>query len=172
MGKKAVIGIDVGGTKTLCALISNSFEVLEEVKFKTSAHEGKEKFTESLTRALVALSKAAKKEKLRLLGTGIAFAGAVDREKCEVKISPNILFLENYKIGRVIKKAIGVDVVIGNDVQLALYGEHQLGVAKGCRHVLGVFFGTGVGGSSIIDGKLYYGASGMGGQVGSVLTHH
>ena len=39
MGKRAAIGIDIGGTKTLCALLNDRFEILEEVKFKTSAHQ-------------------------------------------------------------------------------------------------------------------------------------
>ncbi len=60
---------------------------------------------------------------------------------------------------------------MGNDVQLALYAEHQIGAAQGCSNVLGVFFGTGIGGAAIIDGKLYRGASGMGGQVGAIVTH-
>jgi len=172
MGKKAVIGVDIGGTKTLCALVSDSFEVIQEAKFKTSAHEGRQKFTENLREAVRALAKRAKRKKLQLIGTGIAFAGDVDAKKCVVKISPNILFLENYKIGQILHKTLGVETVIGNDVQLALYGEHQLGAAKGCQHVLGVFFGTGVGGAAIINGRIYQGASGIGGQVGSLLTHH
>jgi glucokinase len=64
-----------------------------------------------------------------------------------------------------------LESVIGNDVELALYGEQQLGVAKGCSQVLGVFFGTGVGGAAIINGRIYHGASGHGGNVGATLTH-
>jgi glucokinase len=45
-----------------------------------------------------------------------------------------------------------------------------MGAAKGRSHALGVFFGTGVGGAAIINGKLYKGASGMGGQVGGLLA--
>src|SRR4051812_34217797 len=172
MGKKAVIGIDVGGTKTLCALIGDNFQTVQELKFKTLAHEGKEQFTDRLNDAIRKLVKTAKKERLKVLGAGIAFAGTVDVDKAVVKSSPNILFLENYNFRQALKRAPGLKMMIGNDVQLALYGEHQLGVAKGCLHVLGVFFGTGVGGSAIIGGKIYRGASGIGGQVGSLLTHH
>ena len=75
MGKKAVIGVDIGGTKTLCALVSDSFEILQEAKFKTSAHEGRQKFTENLRETVGALAKRAKRKKLQLIGTGIAFAG-------------------------------------------------------------------------------------------------
>jgi glucokinase len=118
------------------------------------------------------LARRAKKEQLNLIGAGVAFAGKVDTKTGIVKQAPNILFLENYNLTHVFKKAAGVRSVVGNDVQLALYGEHQLGAARDYQHVLGVFFGTGVGGAAIINGRIYHGASDMGGQVGSLLTHH
>jgi glucokinase len=53
---------------------------------------------------------------------------------------------------------------------MGLSGEHKIGAARGCRNVLGVFFGTGVGGAAIINNRLYCGTSGHGGQVGSILA--
>jgi glucokinase len=108
---------------------------------------------------------------MELIGAGIASAGRVDSEKRTIVESPNILWLEQFDIGRLVKRAVKLDSVLGNDVQLALYGEHQLGAAKGCEHVLGVFFGTGVGGAAIVNGQMFHGASGLGGQVGATLAH-
>ena len=48
MGKNAVIAIDIGGTKTLCALVSERFEILHAIKFKTSPHEGRPTFSKRL----------------------------------------------------------------------------------------------------------------------------
>jgi glucokinase len=169
MGKRAAIGIDIGGTKTLCALIDERFNILEEVKFKTSAHEGRTVFKKRLFSALQTLVRHAKGQKL--VGIGVASAGRVDPEECLIHASPNILWLEGFRVGPAFKKAAGLETVIGNDVQLALYGEQQLGVAAGCHNVLGVFFGTGVGGAAIINGKIYHGASGHGGNLGATLTH-
>lgn len=171
MGKRAVIGIDIGGTKTLCALINERYSILHEIKFKTSPEAGRAAFSKRLTCAVQALVREAKKRKLHLAGIGIASAGRVDRKTCTIIESPNILALEGFPIGAVLKKAVHLESVIRNDVQLALYGEQQLGAAEGCSIVLGVFFGTGVGGAAIIDGRIFEGASGRGGNVGATLTH-
>jgi len=171
MPKRAVIAIDVGGTKTLCALISENFATVEEKKFRTAPENGRKKFVERLVTSVELMARTAKRERYRLIGAGVAWAGRVNEDTYTTETSPNILCLENFNIGQFFKKTLGLKTTVGNDVQLALYGEHQLGVAQDCSHVLGVFFGTGVAGAAIIDGELYRGASGMGGQVGSILTH-
>lgn len=171
MVKRGVIGIDVGGTKTLCILFDDRFQPLERIKFKTAPARGCAAFSRRLAEASKALALHAEKAGLKLAGIGVACAGQVDAEKGVILGSPNILCLEGFDIARALRRAVKLDAVLGNDVQLALHGEHQLGAAKGCEHVLGVFFGTGVGGAAIVGGKLYYGASGHGGQVGATLAH-
>jgi glucokinase len=171
MGKRGAIGIDIGGTKTLCILVDDRIRIVKEVKFKTAADEGRDKFVKRLTDGIRVLTRAARKEKIDLAGIGVASAGRMDIEERVILESPNILWLEGFEMGKELKREFHLDSVLGNDVQLALYGEHQLGVARGCEHVLGVFFGTGVGGAAIVNGKIYNGASGLGGQVGATLTH-
>jgi glucokinase len=170
MSNDATIGIDIGGTKTLCLLVDDKFKVLEEIKFKTEPNEGRDPFSSQLIDSIKSLRKAAKDHESKVKGVGIGCAGQMDKGKRVIKVSPNLLCLEDYRIGEVIEDATGLHLVIGNDVQLGLYGEHQLGAATGLKHVMGVFFGTGVGGAVILNGKLYEGASGLGGQVGSILA--
>jgi len=171
MGKRAVLGIDIGGTKTLCALIDERFRLVDQSKFKTAPAEGKDAFLKRFLDVVKRLCVRARQEKLKLVGAGIAIAGRVDFKNKVIKRSPNILFLEGVAIGRILKKAVDLDCVVGNDVQLAIYAEHQLGVAAGKNNVLGVFFGTGVGGAAIINGRVYRGTTGHGGQVGAILAH-
>jgi glucokinase len=170
MSKDTTIGIDIGGTKTLCLLLDEKGKVLEEIKFKTEPNEGREQFSSQLVDALKTMRKAAKEGEHKVSGVGVGCAGQVDKAKCLIKVSPNLRCLEDYRIGEVIEKAIGLQTVLGNDVHLGLYGEHQMGAATGCKHVLGVFFGTGVGGAAILNGRIYEGASGLGGQVGAILA--
>jgi len=58
-----------------------------------------------------------------------------------------------------------------NDVQAGLYGELELGAARGARHAIGIFIGTGIGGALAIDGKIYTGANGVAGDIGNYLLH-
>jgi glucokinase len=172
MAKQAVLAFDVGGTKTLCALVSDKFKVLAERKFKTAPEDGRRKFVKRLVAAAESLAQQAKLQKWQLLGAGVAWAGQVNEATGKSEAAPNLVCLEELHIGRLFREAFGLKTVLGNDVQFALYAEQQLGAARNCRHVLGVFFGTGVGGAGVINGKLYQGVSGMGGQVGSILVHN
>lgn len=170
MKKPAAVGIDVGGTKTLCVLVDRHFQQLEEIKFKTAPEEGRNRFTHRLRDSVGALVNTARAKGLDVIAIGIGSAGAVDHEEIQIKTSPNLMMLENYPIGKYLRKVVKAKMTIANDVQTGIHGEHELGVAKGCANVLGVFFGTGVGGAAIIDNKLYTGACGFGGQVGGLIA--
>jgi glucokinase len=170
MKRPAAIGIDLGGTKTLCVLVDKQCRLLDSVKFKTAPHEGRAQFTRNLIASTTALEKVAQSKKMDLVGIGVGCAGQVDYKKIKIKRSPNLLCLENYPIGKLLQQVHKTEVVIGNDLQVGVYAEYKYGAAVGCRNVLGVFFGTGVGGAAVIDGQLYTGSSGVGGQVGCILA--
>src|SRR5437867_1324436 len=172
MRETGVLGIDVGGTKTLCLLVDQKYEVIAEEKFQTAPEDGRKKFVKKLRGAAESLTKVAERKKLELTAAGIAVAGRVNEKRGTLESAPNLLCLEKLNLARLFKAEFDLDVRMGNDVQLALYAEHQLGVARDCQNVLGVFLGTGGAGAAIINGRLYSGATGMGGQIGSILTHH
>jgi glucokinase len=167
---KAVIGIDVGGTKTLLALFDSRFEVLEEDKFRSHPPKGGLRaFEKSLRRSLQALMRRARKEKLVVRYVGVGCAGDIDMGRGIVKRSPNLTFLDGYPFRERLEKLTRAQVFIGHDVQAALYGEYRLGAAKNARHVIGVWLGTGVGGAMIVDGRIHLGATGSAGDIGNYL---
>lgn len=168
--KSAAVGIDVGGTKTLCLLVDDACRILEGTKFKTAPHKGRAQFTHNLLHALSGLKRAAQRRGYRIVTAGAACAGQIDAKKLKIRTSQNLLCLEHYPIGKYVGSVLKAPLTLANDVQMGIYGEYRLGAAKGASHVLGIFFGTGVGGAAIIDGKLYFGAAGCGGQVGAVLA--
>jgi len=169
MSKSVALGLDIGGTKTLCILVDKDFKVLKTAKFKT-AEDGSPQFRTNLLRTLWSIRDYAADKKYKLLGVGVGLAGSVDKKSGRIKTAPNLVCLEGFPIERQVEKALKTKAYIGNDVQLGICAEHKLGAAEGCSNVLGVFFGTGVGGAAIINGELYSGACGMGGQVGAVLA--
>jgi glucokinase len=168
--KRGAIGIDIGGTKTLCVLVDERHRVLDDHKFKTSAVKGERSFLHELLGTIRKLQKVAKEKKLVLVGVGVACAGQVDCDTLEIRSSPNLLKLEGCEIGAYLERALGVKVHLRNDVQMGIFGEHRLGAARGATNALGIFFGTGVGSGAIINGQLHTGASGFGGQVGALLA--
>ena len=170
MNKVAALGIDVGGTKTLCLLVNSRCEPIDQIKFKTAPDEGRGEFTKNLLQAVTELKTKSDERDLEIGGIGVGCAGSVDAKRGRIVNAPNLLCLEDYPIAKHLRRVIKTKITLGNDVQLGLHAEHQLGAAKGCSHVLGVFFGTGVGGAAILNGEIYAGASGMAGQVGNILA--
>jgi glucokinase len=170
MAPKSVIGVDLGGTKTLLGLFDEKFHLLEEKKFKTPIADKDDRvFIREFSQAIDHLIIKSQIENLELVGVGVGCAGFVHGEKGVVNSSPNINFLKGYPLGETIAKIAKSNVVIGHDVQVGLYGEHQLGAAVGLSQVIGVFLGTGIGGAIIIDGKLYKGATGYAGEIGHYM---
>jgi glucokinase len=167
--KRAMLGIDIGGTKMLFGLFDEAFALVDEIKLKTRAEKGEKLFSRNLAESIETLMRAAEKKGLTVVGVGVGCAGTVDRENGVMKTSPNIPFLKGYPLKKRLTQLTGTPVFLGNDVHMGLYGEQQLGAAVGLKHVLGVFFGTGIGGAVIIDGKLYEGANGAAGEIGHTL---
>ena len=170
--KRAYIGIDIGGTKSLYALFDANFDVLAEEKLKTHpAKGGVRAFTKAMQRAVGALVREAKRRKLDVRYVGVGCAGDIDLKHGVIRHSPNLAILDGYPLHDKLEQASGAKVFVGHDVQAALYGEFRKGVAKKATHVIGCWIGTGVGGALIIDRKLHLGANGMAGDIGNYILH-
>jgi len=169
MRKIGSVGIDIGGTKALFALLDDRFNVLDEMKEKTRADKDEAHFTDTMARAVGELLEKAEKRHLAVGCIGIGCAGSVDEIRQILNESPNIPFLKNYQFSARLAKLTDAPVLLTNDVQAGLHGEHRLGAAVGRKHVIGVFLGTGVGGAVILDGRRYLGARGHAGDIGHYL---
>jgi glucokinase len=170
--RRATLGIDIGGTKSLYALFDERFEVVAEEKLRTHPDKGGTKaFTRDLRKAVKHLMKKARERNLDVVAVGVGCAGEIDMREGVVRSSQNIRFLADYPFRARLEKLTGAKVFVGNDVQAGLYGEFRLGAARNARHVIGIFIGTGVGGAIIIDGRLHRGASGVAGDIGNYLLN-
>lgn len=163
------IGIDVGGTKVLTALLDAQFRVVSEVKQKTRPEKGERHFMDTLTDTIGAVMKDGNVGRKEILGIGMGCPGFINSRTGFIVSSPNIAFLKNFPLAARLSKETGVDVCVGNDVQTGLYGEFRLGAAKGYSNVVGIFMGTGIGGAIIVNGEPYSGSSGSAGEVGHIL---
>jgi glucokinase len=171
-GGEAAVGIDIGGTKSLYALFDERFEVVAQEKLPTHPAKGSTKaFTAALRGTVEGLLRVARRKGLQVVAVGVGCAGDIDLRKGIVRSSPNIGFLDDYPMRARLERITGVKAFICNDVQAGLYGELKLGAARGARHAIGIFLGTGVGGALVIDGRLHQGATGVAGDIGNYLLH-
>lgn len=163
--EKYVIGVDLGGTKILAAVISESGKIISRAKKKTKPERPA---AEILGRVVETCREAVLESKLpfeNIMGVGIGSPGPLDPQKGMVIETPNVN-LTKARITDFITKELKVPSFLDNDVNVGTFGEFIYGAGKGCRHLVGLFLGTGIGGGVIVDGKLLHGHSFNAGELG------
>ncbi len=164
MTQSHVIGVDLGGTKCALALFdANTFDIIEKKTIPTRATDG---FTEVMNDVIAAI------ESLRTPETtavGIGVPGLVRQPEGFLIKAPNIADSDNFPIKQMMTEKLGMPVFVGNDANCFVLAEARLGSGKDYKMVIGITFGTGVGGGLVIDGKLFEGAHGYAAEIGHML---
>ena len=109
-------------------------------------------------------------EKENIIGIGAAAPGIIDSDNGVVVFSPNMEW-ENYNLKKELEEKYGIEVFLGNDVNIGTLGEYLYGAGQGTKNIVGIFVGTGVGGGIIIDGKVYGGNIGAAGEIGHIVLN-
>lgn len=104
----------------------------------------------------------------QIRGIGVGAPGATDVTTGVVHWAPNLGWREVH-LAELVSYRLGIPTVVDNDVNLALVGEVNQGVASQAKHAALVSFRDGVGGAVLIDGRLYRGR-GDAGEVGYLVT--
>jgi glucokinase len=163
-------GIDLGGTKIQTAIVSADGEVLGEARHPTPTSGGPEDVAKAMETALREASTAAGVEPSELQGVGVGSPGDADGKTGVVSGARNLPGWEgSFPLGEILSKALGTPVRIGNDVQVATEAEFHLGAGRQFQSLIGVFWGTGVGGGIVLDGKPWLGR-GAAGEIGHMVV--
>ena len=165
MRHKLYIGIDIGGTKIAAAIVSEKGKILARVKEPTPPHARPQTILKVLRTTLKNLLSEAGISKKQICGIGIGVPGLVNPGGTEILRTPNIA-LTHFPLARALKKTFSVPILLGNDVNVGLLGEHWLGVGRGKKDIVSLFLGTGVGGGIIAHGQLLTGAKGFAAELG------
>ena len=155
--RKYIIGMDIGGTKMLTGLLDKNFKLHATQKMKVEPQKGIKHFVKSIEDSIHDVLGESGVKISEVAYIGIGCPGMIDFKSGTGYLSPNIAFLKNFPLADKLRKSFHVPVLVENDVNAGLYGEHQFGAAKGYDHVVGIFLGTGIGGGIILDGNLYRG---------------
>lgn len=163
-------GIDLGGTKIQTAIVDSSGEVLGEARQPTPTSGGPADVARAMEEALREAAGAADVEPAKLEGVGVGSPGDADEKTGVVSTARNLPGWEgSFPLGETLAQALGTEVRVGNDVQVATEAEFHLGSGREFRSLIGVFWGTGVGGGIVLDGKPWLGR-GAAGEIGHVVV--
>jgi glucokinase len=161
-------GIDLGGTKIQAAILDDEHEVLGSSRRPTPTSGGPADVAAEIAQTLREAGADAKIKMSALAGVGIGSPGTIDGGN--VVGARNLPGWEgSYPLAGALEDAFGCEVRVGNDVQVATDAEFKLGAGRGHDSLLGVFWGTGVGGGLILDGKPWIGRGGAG-EIGHVVV--
>jgi len=159
---RLVFAVDLGGTHLRAALVDDTGRILKQLKQETPRGDS----ANCIINALANAAKQWSDEKQRVAAASIMVPGAVDSDKAVVLQAPNLPSLINVDLKAALEQRLGWPVFLENDANAAAVGEMWLGAARGCRDVMSVTLGTGVGGGLILDGKLWRGSHGAAGEIG------
>jgi glucokinase len=162
-------GIDLGGTKIEAVVVDARNNVLGAARQPTPVTGKPAGVATQLARTITDAARAAGLEPGQLLGVGVGSPGVIDAATGAVASARNLPgWNGRFELGSVLSERLGTTVMVGNDVQVATDAEFRLGAGKPYRSLLGVFWGTGVGGGMILDGKPWVGRGG-GGEIGHIV---
>lgn len=168
--ERYAIGVDLGGTKILAAVVDQTGKVLGTGKKATQADKGPAMVLERINKAMDEALASAKLPKQNISAIGIGVPGVSNPETGVVVDITNIPDFKNIDIGKALRRWHNVPVTLSNDVRVAATGEHRMGAGKGVQNLIAVFVGTGIGGGIIVNGRVYSGGRGSGGEIGHMIV--
>ncbi|GAB3965479.1 hypothetical protein GCM10029978_028300 [Actinoallomurus acanthiterrae] len=157
---RAVLAIDIGGTKLAAALVDQDGRLRGRTTRPTPPGDA-----EAIWTALAAAVTEAMGEET-VIGAGMGCAGPLDTVAGTA--SPvNIPSWRGFPVrGRLAALLGGPPVTLVNDAVASAVAEYRHGAGRGSRAMLGMVVSTGVGGGLILDGKVYAGPTGNAGHIG------
>jgi glucokinase len=163
-------GIDLGGTKIQTAIVDPGGKVVGEARQPTPTTGGPAGVASAMGDALREAASAAGVEPEDLSGVGVGSPGDADEKTGVVSTARNLPDWEgSFPLGQTLSKALGTKVRVGNDVQVATEAEFHLGAGREFQSLIGVFWGTGVGGGLVLEGKPWLGR-GAAGEIGHMVV--
>jgi glucokinase len=161
-------GIDLGGTKIQTAVLDQDHSVLGSARRPTPTRGGPANVAREIEAAMRDAAQAAELKTGDLAGVGVGSPGVI--EAGNVTSARNLPGWEgSFPLAKTLEKSFGCEVKVGNDVQVATDAEFKLGAGRLYQSLLGVFWGTGVGGGLILDGRPWTGRGGAG-EIGHVVV--
>lgn len=163
-------GVDLGGTKIQTVVVDAGGEVLGQSRRPTPTDGGPAGVAEQMAEALREAATEAGVEPDSLEGVGVGSPGDADEKTGIVSSAKNLPDWEgSFPLAETLKESLGTEVRVGNDVQVATEAEFHLGAGREFQSLIGVFWGTGVGGGLVLDGKPWLGR-GAAGEIGHVVV--
>jgi glucokinase len=170
LATRYAIGVDLGGTKIMSAVVDAQGRVIGQAKKSTHAEKGPSVVLRRIEKAMDEALESAGVQKEQVEAIGVGAPGVVDSAKGVVVQLTNLPGWHNVPLAKALQRWQAVPVMVSNDVRMAAVGEHRVGAGQGSHSMIAVFVGTGIGGGIILNGRLWVGWRASAGEVGHMVV--
>ena len=165
--KPYVIGMDLGGTNSVCGIVDARGNILCTDSVKTQQYPNIEDYIQAVCNILMPMiEKVGGIEKIKGFGIGAPngnyYNGTIEH-------APNLPWKGIVPMANMFKTKLGIPVALTNDANAAAIGEMTYGAARGMKNFIVITLGTGVGSGIVVNGQIVYGSDGFAGELGHVI---
>ena len=164
VNNKYYVGIDIGGTKTVIMVMTDSGGLIEKNQFSTAV--GINAWKNTYTHIKTAISEFITKYEIESIG--VSCGGPLDSRKGIILSPPNLPGWDDIHIVEYLKNDFNIPALLENDANAGALAEWKFGAGKGKKNIIYLTFGTGLGAGLILDGRLYSGTNDYGGEAGHI----
>lgn len=165
-----VVGVDIGGTKcavTLGEISADHAAILHKCPIRKTKDFAVSEILNVLVKDILSC-KSLLDSSSKIEGIGISCGGPLDSRQGIILSPPNLPGWDSIPIADYFRDKTGIPAWLCNDANACALAEWKLGAGKGCRNMVFLTFGTGLGAGIIMDNRLYTGACDMAGEIGHI----
>ncbi len=163
MVTRLVIGIDLGGTAIKLGRFNRDGTCLQSLSVATPQPATPTAVLAALVNAIAQID-----PDHQTVAIGVGTPGPPDAAGRIAKIAINLPGWYDVPLADWLEAETGKPTVVGNDANCAGLGEAWLGAGRHYQNLILLTLGTGVGGAIILNGKLFVGHQGAGGELGLI----
>jgi len=161
-----VCAVDLGGTNLRAANIDREGSILERIKVSTPDTDEPNEIVSAIASAVIECANQAEQRGEEIQAVSVVVPGSVQTDTGVIVNAPNIQAIVGFDLGQALSAELHRPILLENDANAAAVGEMWQGAGRGCQTIICLTLGTGVGSGIILDGKLWRGTDGTGGEIG------
>jgi len=165
-----IFAADLGGTHLRAATVDDRGKIHFRAKQNTPQGTDPHEIVDAIVAAVRDYQRSVGVESDGLKAVSVVVPGTVNVEQGTVVKAPNLPCLDGFPLAAALTNELHLPAILENDANAAAVGEMWQGAARGCRTIICVTLGTGVGGGIILDGQLWRGVDGAAAEIGHMCV--
>ena len=163
-----IFAADLGGTHLRVATVDQCGKIHFRAKQNTPHGTDPNEIVDAIVHAVSEYKNDVGTDSLKAVS--LVVPGTVKVKEGTIVKAPNLPCLDGFPLATALMNELGLPTILENDANAAAVGEMWQGAARGCRTIICVTLGTGVGGGIILDGELWRGVDGAAAEIGHMCV--